>query len=39
MISEPISDNIPPQMKLLNTVIPILKHFCSLSQIGALQAA
>ena len=31
MISERISDDIPPQMKILNTVIPILmlylKHF------------
>ena len=31
MISERISDDIPPQMKNLNTVIPILKHFCSLA--------
>ena len=30
MISERISDNIPPQMKILNTVIPILMHLCSL---------
>ena len=29
--SERISDDIPPQMKILNTVIPILMHFCSLS--------
>ena len=29
MISERISDNIPPQMKILNMVIPILMHFCS----------
>ena len=28
---ERISDNIPPQMKILNMVIPILKHFSSLS--------
>ena len=35
MISERISDDIPPQMKILNMVIPILMHFCS----GALQAA
>ena len=27
MISERISDDIPPQMKILNTVIPILKHY------------
>ena len=29
MISEYISDKIPPQMKILNMVIPILMHFCS----------
>ena len=29
MISEGISDDIPPQMKILNIVIPILMHFCS----------
>ena len=29
MISEHISDDIPPQMKILNMVIPILMHFCS----------
>ena len=27
MISERISDDIPPQMKILNTVIPILMHY------------
>ena len=27
MIFERISDNIPPQMKVLNMVIPILMHF------------
>ena len=27
MISERISDNIPPQMKILNMVIPILMHY------------
>ena len=27
MISERISDDIPPQMKILNMVIPILMHF------------
>ena len=27
MISERISDDIPPQMKSLNTVIPILMHY------------
>ena len=35
VISECISDHIPPQMKIMNLVIPILMHFC----IGALQAA
>ena len=29
MISDCISDNIPPKMKILNIVIPILIHFCS----------
>ena len=29
MISERISDDIPPQMKILNMVIPILVHICS----------
>ena len=29
MISDRISDNIPPQMKILNMVIPVLMHFCS----------
>ena len=29
MISERISDDIPPQMKILNMVIPILMHFCN----------
>ena len=29
MISERISDDIPPQMKILNMVIPILMRFCS----------
>ena len=29
MISERISDYIPPQMNILNMVIPILMHFCS----------
>ena len=29
MISERISDNISPQMEILNIVIPILMHFCS----------
>ena len=30
LISECISDDIPPQMKMLNRVISILMHFCSL---------
>ena len=30
VISERIFDNIPPKMKNLNMVIPILMHFCSL---------
>ena len=29
MISEHTSDDIPPQMKILNMVIPIVMHFCS----------
>ena len=29
MISDRISEDIPPQMKILNMVIPILMHFCS----------
>ena len=29
LISERISDDIPPPMKILNMVIPILMHFCS----------
>ena len=28
MISELIFDDIPPQMKILNVVIPILMRFC-----------
>ena len=31
MISERIYDDIPPQMKILNMVIPILMHFCIMS--------
>ena len=27
MISERLSDDIPPQMKILNMVIPILMHY------------
>ena len=39
MIFECISDDISPQMKILNMVIPILMHFCSfVSRIGVLQA-
>ena len=30
-----ISDDIPPQLKTLNFVIPILRHSRSLSEIGA----
>ena len=30
MISDSISDDIPPQMKIFNMIIPILMHFCSL---------
>ena len=30
MISERIYNDISPQMKILNMVIPILMHFCSL---------
>ena len=29
MIFERISDDIPPQMKILNMVIPILMNYCS----------
>ena len=29
MISESISDNIPPQMKISNMVFPIVMPFCS----------
>ena len=39
IISERISDDIPPQMKFLNIVIPILMHFWVSSKIPALQAA
>ena len=31
MISERISDDIPPQMKNLNMVIPILMYFLTLT--------
>ena len=33
MIFERISDDVPPQMKIYNMVIPILMHFCSLISI------
>ena len=39
MISERISDHIPPQMKILNIVIPILMHFAVSTRLGALKAA
>ena len=29
VISKRISDDIPPQMKILNMAIPILMHYCS----------
>ena len=29
MISDRISDNIPPQINILNKVIPILMHLCA----------
>ena len=36
MIFERISDDIPPQMKILNMVNPILMHFCSLFSNGSV---
>ena len=39
MISEFISDDIPPQRKITNMVISILMHFYSSVQIEALHAA
>ena len=39
MISDRIYDDIPPQMKILNMVIPILCISAFLYQTGALQAA
>ena len=39
MISERISDDIPPQMKILNMVIPILMHFCSFKRCKQHNAA
>ena len=38
MISERISDDIPPQMKILNIVIPILMHFCSFVSNGSVDS-
>ena len=39
MISERISDNIPPEMKILNIVIPILMQFCSFERCKPHNAA
>ena len=39
MISERIFDDIPPQMKILNMVIPILMHFCSFERCKSHNAA
>ena len=39
MISKCISDNIPPQMKILNMVIPILMHFCSFLRNWSVEPA
>ena len=40
MISKHLFDDIPPAMKIINMINPILMHFYSfVSQIGALQAA
>ena len=36
MISECIFNDIPPQMKILNIVIPILTHFCSFVSNGSV---
>ena len=36
MISKRISDDRPPQMKILNMVIPILMHFCSFVSNGSV---
>ena len=38
MISDRFPSCIPPQMKILNMIIPILMHFYILYQNGALQA-
>ena len=37
MISERISDDIPPQMKILNMVIPILMHYLHFSSKKAMK--
>ena len=39
MISDRISDDIPPQMHISNMVIPILMHLCSLISNLAIQGA
>ena len=39
MISELISEDIPPQMNILNMVIPVLMHFCSLEHCKPHNAA
>ena len=39
MISERISDDIPPVMKILNMVIPILMQFCSFKRCKPHNAA
>ena len=39
MISERKSDDIPPQMKILNMVIPILMHFCSFVANGRVASS
>ena len=38
MISERISDDIPPQMKILNMIIPIFMHFCSFERCKSHKA-
>ena len=39
MISERISDHIPPKMIILNMVISILMHFCSFERCKPHDAA
>ena len=39
MISDRISDDVPPQMKILNMVIPNLMHFCSFERCKPHNAA